>query len=174
VIQIPWDVSVQDGFYRLTYSPPQGIPESNTTFQPQDISKGIELTDALPGTEYSFSLHYSNASVIEWLAWTASITTVPDPPANLSIAVRSGRVASVSWNPPKVGGFSAFKLKVVPLSETQNSIKNIVIDSDSSPFSLRNLTPGASYEIQLFTVYENKESAAYISANFTTLPNTPG
>jgi cadherin 5 type 2 (VE-cadherin) len=60
------------------------------------------------------------------------------------------------------------------LSETQNSIKNIVIDSDSSPFSLRNLTPGASYEIQLFTVYENKESAAYISANFTTLPNTPG
>ena len=30
------------------------------------------------------------------------------------------------------------------------------------------------YEIQLFTMYENKESAAYISTNFTTQPNTPG
>ncbi len=27
---------------------------------------------------------------------------------------------------------------------------------------------------QLYTVYENKESAAYISTNFTTKPNTPG
>ncbi|CAG0924082.1 unnamed protein product [Notodromas monacha] len=174
VIQIPWDVGIQDGFYRLSYSPPQGKPASNTTFRPQDIAKGIELTDALPGTEYNFSLHYSNATIVDWLAWTASITTVPDPPSNVSIGVRSGRISLVSWNPPALGGYSAFKLKVVPLSEIQNSIKNIVIDSDSSPFTLRNLTPGASYEIQLFTVFENKESAAYISRNFTTLPNTPG
>ena len=41
-------------------------------------------------------------------------------------------------------------------------------------FQLRDLTPGATYEIQLFTVYENKESTAYISTNFTTRPNTPG
>ena len=40
--------------------------------------------------------------------------------------------------------------------------------------TLRDLTPGATYEIQLFTVYQNKESQAYISTNFTTKPNTPG
>jgi cadherin 5 type 2 (VE-cadherin) len=116
VIQIPWDVGLQDGSYRLTYSPPQGKPPSNTTFRPQDIAKGIELTDALPGTEYSFSLHYSNASIVDWLAWTASITTVPEPPSNLSIAVRTGRIALVSWDPPSLGGFSAFKLKVSSFS----------------------------------------------------------
>ena len=60
------------------------------------------------------------------------------------------------------------------MTEAQKSIRNIVIREDSSPFQLRDLTPGATYEIQLFTVYENKESAAYISTNFTTQPNTPG
>jgi cadherin 5 type 2 (VE-cadherin) len=63
---------------------------------------------------------------------------------------------------------------VIPLSEPQKSIRNIVIREDASPFQLRDLTPGATYEVQLFTVYENKESAAYISTNFTTRPNTPG
>ena len=78
------------------------------------------------------------------------------------------------WQPPASGGFSGFKLKVLPLSELTKSIRNIVIREDSSPFQLKDLTPGATYEIQLFTVYENKESAAYISTNFTTKPNTPG
>ena len=78
------------------------------------------------------------------------------------------------WQPPASGGFSGFKLKVLPLSELTKSIRNIVIREDSSPFPLKDLTPGATYEIQLFTVYENKESAAYISTNFTTKPNTPG
>lgn len=63
---------------------------------------------------------------------------------------------------------------MIPLTEAQKSIRNIVIREDSSPFQLRDLTPGATYEIQLYTVYENKESAAYISTNFTTQPNTPG
>ena len=36
------------------------------------------------------------------------------------------------------------------------------------------MIPGATYEIQLFTLHENKESVAYISTNFTTKPNTPG
>merc|ERR1719336_1403281 len=49
---------------------------------------------------------------------------------------------------------------------------NLVIRETVS--TLRDLTPGATYEIQLFTVYQNKESQAYISTNFTTKPNTPG
>ena len=33
VIRIPGDLSQQDGFYRLDYSPPVGFPAANTTFQ---------------------------------------------------------------------------------------------------------------------------------------------
>ena len=37
VIRIPGDLSQQDGFYRLDYSPPVGFPAANTTFRPQVI-----------------------------------------------------------------------------------------------------------------------------------------
>ena len=175
VIRIPGDLSQQDGYYRLDFSPPVGFPQANTTFRPQDISDVISFSRGLPGTKYDFRLFYSNSSIADWLTWTASITTAPDPPSNLSIDVDDGKVALLRWQPPPSGGYSGFKLKVIPLSEPTKSIRNIVIrEEDSSPFRLKDLTPGATYEIQLFTVYENKESAAYISTNFTTKPNTPG
>lgn len=42
----------------------------------------------------------------------------PDPAANLSINVRGGKSAIVSWNPPALGHYSGFKMKVL-----QNSYK---------------------------------------------------
>lgn len=87
---------------------------------------------------------------------------------NLEIQVRSGKTAVVSWEPPPYGKYSSFKLKVIPLSEPHDSIKNMAVTQAQLPFTLRELTPGASYELQLYTVYEKKESDAYISSNFTT------
>jgi cadherin 5 type 2 (VE-cadherin) len=77
VIRIPGDLSQQDGFYRLDYSPPVGLPEANTTFRPAAIKDFIEFSGGMPGTKYDFWLYYSNSSISDWLAWTASITTAP-------------------------------------------------------------------------------------------------
>lgn len=172
VIRIPGDLSQQDGYYRLDYRPPAGSPAANTTFKPSDISDTIDFSRGLPGTKYDFWLYYSNTTIADWLTWTASITTAPDPPTNLEIDVQSGEKAVVSWEPPLVGRHSGFKLKVIPLSEPAATIRNLVIRETKS--TLRDLSAGATYEIQLYTVYENKESQAYISTNFTSKPNTPG
>ena len=91
VIRIPHDVSQQDGFYRLDYEPTIGIPPANQTFRPADIRDAIEFSRGAPGTKYSFKLYYSNSSLADWLTWTASITTAPDPPSNLSIGKCYGR-----------------------------------------------------------------------------------
>ena len=139
VIRIPGDLSQQDGFYRLDYNPPVGLPEANTTFRPAAISDVIEFSRGMPGTKYDFWLYYSNSSISDWLTWTASITTAPDPPSNLSIDVVSGKLANLQWNPPAMGGFSGFKLKVIPLSEPSKSVRSIVIREDASPFQLRDL-----------------------------------
>ena len=85
VIRIPHDRSQQDGFYRLDYKPTVGIPPANTTFRPAAISDAIQFSRGAPGTKYEFQLYYSNSSLADWLTWTASITTAPDPPSNLSI-----------------------------------------------------------------------------------------
>ncbi len=57
VIRIPGDLSQQDGFYRLDYNPPVGLPEANTTFRPAAISDVIEFSRGMPGTKYDFWLY---------------------------------------------------------------------------------------------------------------------
>ncbi|CAG7729269.1 unnamed protein product [Allacma fusca] len=168
------DFQDPNGMYRLDYSPPVGYPKPNTTFLAADISNTISFSNGLPGTKYSFQLHYTNDTIHDWLTWTASITTTPDPPSNLTINVRNGKTVQLAWNYPERGGYTKFKLSLIPLSELGQQGQPRNFSEEKPSFTLRDLVPGASYKIQLYTMYENKESLAYISANFTTKPNTPG
>ena len=95
---------------------------------------------------------------------------MPDPPSNLSINIRSGKSAIVSWNPPARGGYSNFKLKINSLNNVPEAKPQILtIDNiENTSYLLKELTPGATYQVQASTVFENKESAAYTSRNFTT------
>lgn len=182
VIHIPGNLGQEGVVYRLDYYPPFGHPAPNTTIASKDIRDVIKFSQALPGTKYDFWLYYSN-STHNTLTWTANFTTVPDPPSNLSVAVRNGKQAVISWSPPAHGSYSSFKLKISPLNTAvisgsasldPKSQTFTVDDVDTSPYTLKDLTAGASYQVQAFTVFENKESAAYTSRNFTTKPNTPG
>ncbi|XP_063234595.1 tyrosine-protein phosphatase 10D isoform X2 [Bacillus rossius redtenbacheri] len=178
VIKIPrnGNLSQEGSLYRLDYTPRRGHPAPNTTFDARDISdERIQFSQGLPGTRYQFWLYYSNSSLSSWLlTWTAAITTAPDPPSNLSVTVRSGKTAQVSWSPPALGSYSNFSLKVLSLLEPNANATVVSLDRNTFHYVLQNLTPGAPYQVQLFTVYDSKESVAYISRNFTTKPNTPG
>ncbi|XP_011298900.1 tyrosine-protein phosphatase 10D isoform X2 [Fopius arisanus] len=172
-IEIPGNLSQGGSWYRLDYSPPIGYPRPNTTVAATDIGDVIKFRDGLPGTKYEFWLYYSNGTLLDWLTWTASITTAPDPPSNLTVSVRNGKTALVSWSPPSQGNYSGFRLRVQSFSDS-GTPKTSLIPSDAVPYTLRDLTPGATYSLQLFTVLDSKESVAYTSRNFTTKPNTPG
>ncbi|XP_076647850.1 protein tyrosine phosphatase 10D isoform X5 [Halictus rubicundus] len=172
-IEIPGNLSQEDSWYRLDYSPAVGYPPPNTTIAAADIGVDIKFKDGLPGTRYEFWLYYSNNTLRDWRTWTASITTAPDPPSNLTVSVPNGKTAVVYWSPPAQGNYSGFRLRVQSFSDTGNP-KTSVIPPDAVPYVLRDLIPGATYSLQLFTVLDTKESVAYTSRNFTTKPNTPG
>ena len=57
---------------------------------------------------------------------------------------------------------------MIPLSEPLVSVSNVVVTEDQLPFALWDLTPGASYELRLYTIFEKKQSEGFISTNFTT------
>ncbi len=173
VIQIPQQSNQENGVYKLDYSPPKGSPPPNSTFSGKDINDIIHFSHALPGTKYDFTLYFTNSTVTDSLAWQGFIFTPPDPPTNLTVVIKGGRTAQISWNVPLAGEFSGFKMKVVSLTEAA-PVRTITLPETSSPYLLKDLTPGGTYQVQLFTVYDNKESAAYISRNFTTKPSTPG
>lgn len=84
--------------------------------------------------------------------------------------MRSGKIALISWSPPLQGNFSSFKLRILSLSDQQNSYMNrtISITDDSFQHQLKDLTPGVTYQIQAYTLFDGKESVAYTSRNFTT------
>ncbi|CAG9762794.1 unnamed protein product [Ceutorhynchus assimilis] len=185
VIHIPGSLGQEGVVYRLDYYPPFGYPAPNTTIASKDIRDVIKFSQALPGTKYDFWLYYSNATH-NTLTWTANFTTVPDPPSGLSVFVRNGKQAIVTWSPPSQGSYTSFKLKINPLVHIPAlkpylqfrlrwDGKAITIENiDNVQYTLKDLVPGATYQVQAFTVFENKESAAYTSRNFTTKPNTPG
>ncbi|XP_012279884.1 tyrosine-protein phosphatase 10D isoform X2 [Orussus abietinus] len=172
-IEIPGNLSQGGSWYRLDYSPPVGYPPPNTTIAATDIGDVIKFRDGLPGTKYEFWLYYSNGTLHDWLTWTASISTAPDPPSNLTVLVVNGKTAKVFWSPPSQGNYSGFRLRVQSFNDAGNP-RTSLIPPDAVPYNLRDLTPGATYSLQLFTVLDAKESVAYTSRNFTTKPNTPG
>lgn len=46
--------------------------------------------------------------------------------------------------------------------------RTIPIEGNELSYQVRDLMPGASYQVQAYTVFDNRESLAYTSRNFTT------
>ncbi|XP_067145114.1 tyrosine-protein phosphatase 10D-like [Centruroides vittatus] len=171
-LQLPPEVlNIDDAPLHLDYSPAGGSPAPNLTFFTADKRDGVVVQDVLPGTEYTFHLFYTNIS--SYRVWTTNVFTEPDPPINLSVDAREGKVAELFWDPPRKGNYTGFKVKVIPLSDDDESASRD-FDSIKSPFSLRDLVPGASYEARLYSVFHGKESPVFVSSNFTTKPSPPG
>lgn len=99
-------------------------------------------------------------------------SSAPDPPSNLSAIARGGKSALILWSPPLQGHYSSYKLKVVSLSERNVNPQTITIDDGSSNFTIKDLKPGATYQVQAYSVFDSKESVAYTSRNFTTSKNS--
>ncbi|XP_015786402.1 tyrosine-protein phosphatase 10D [Tetranychus urticae] len=106
----------------------------------------------------------------------AQVIAPPNPPRDLQIEVVSGKIVHLDWSPPSSGHITAYGLTIVPLSEQdETGIRNLqVAATDDLPLTLRDLTPGGTYEIQLQSINGNISSNLFLSANFTTKPNTPG
>lgn len=97
------------------------------------------------------------------------------PPRDLSAKILSGKEATLDWNPPHEGRFNSYKIDLEPLTpQDDTGIRTINVGlEDSTPVFIRDLTPGASYEVRLRTVYRNEESKSFARINFTTTPSAP-
>ena len=94
------------------------------------------------------------------------------------IELQSPTEALVRWRlPPLVwGGQAGFKLSLVPLSQPGKPVKNIVVRARPGENSsrLKNLTPGASYTLQIYAALKGpSQSETSITTKFTTQPNPP-
>lgn len=164
--------------YRVDYQPSRGIPSSGFKLTSSDIrtNANVIIADTAPGTDYSIDVFplYPNGTVGS-LTWSAIYSTEPEPPRDLSVDVITGKEVKLDWSTPSEGAVSSYQAKIIPLSEHDDTaVKNHNVSSNELTLKLRDLTPGATYEVQLQSIYAKKPSNAFLSANFTTKPNTPG
>lgn len=59
-------------------------------------------------------------------------------------------------------------LQLHALSEPSAAVRTLVLSTDASPFSLRDLTPGASYRLELHSMFDTRDSEVPLVQNFTT------
>ncbi|GAB6018714.1 hypothetical protein CHUAL_000390 [Chamberlinius hualienensis] len=174
---VPWPIHSffdDGGFYRLVYQPPVGFPPTNISYGANDLPNRIDITRALPGTEYQFMLYYSNQTDHDIPFWRSSYVTEPDPPTNLDVVQRTGKNIQISWDAPSEGGLTQYVLRVVRYPDLPSSVQLVHIESQAKSYNLDDLIPGATYELRLSSAFENKESLDYLSLNATTRPNNPG
>lgn len=165
--------------YRIDYEPARGIPTSGFRLTSSDVktNANVIIADTAPGADYSINVFpiYPNGTTTSSPAWSTIYSTEPDPPKELSVDVITGKEVKLDWLPPGEGQVSSYQAKIIPLIEHDDSaIKNLNVSKDELTLKLRDLTPGATYEVQLQSIYARKASNAFLSANFTTKPNTPG
>lgn len=166
--------------YRVDYQPSVGFPSSGFKLSPSDIktNANVIIADTTPGVDYTINIFplYPNGTIIpnSPLIWSTTYSTEPDPPRDLSVDVITGKEVKLDWAPPHEGSVSSYQAKIIPLSEHDTTIRNLNVSSKELTLKLRDLTPGATYEVQLQSLYGRKPSNAFLSANFTTKPNTPG
>lgn len=60
------------------------------------------------------------------------------------------------------------KNQILGLSDVLATNRSIPIEENEFQYQARDLVPGASYQVQAYTVFDNRESLAYTSRNFTT------
>lgn len=64
-------------------------------------------------------------------------------------------------------------MQVIPLTErAEGGAQNFSVERSAWNHTLRELSPGATYQLHAFTLLHDKESAAYASRNFTTSEST--
>lgn len=86
----------------------------------------------------TFSYHISSTTLTR-LSYFYNLA--PDPPANLSINVRPNKHVHLTWDPPSVGGYSKFKLRLIPLSDREIAQPRNFIE-EKPPVILRDLVAG--------------------------------
>ncbi|KOB67273.1 Protein tyrosine phosphatase 10D, partial [Operophtera brumata] len=157
------------GSYRLDYRRPHGSPAPNFTVPARAATINFQ---GLPGTKYHFMLYYSNATFADLLTWNQTIITAPEPPTNLTVTLGRSKQATIAWAPPALGDYTGFRFKVIALTErAEVAERNITVEAGAAgewTHALRELAPGATYQLHAFTLLHGKESAAYASRNFTT------
>ncbi|XP_026074466.1 fibronectin-like isoform X1 [Carassius auratus] len=166
-IIVSWTPAPKIG-YKLTVRPSQGGEA------PRDViseSGSVLISGLTPGVEYTYSVQPVINGHEHGNPITQRVVTPLSPPTDLNLESNpnTGEV-TVQWNDAKIPDITGYRVTCTPTKRQQgNSIEEFVKAGQNS-CTLENLSPGVEYNVSVFTVKDDMESAP---VSTTVTPDVP-
>ncbi|XP_077304446.1 fibronectin isoform X7 [Lithobates pipiens] len=173
-LTIYWDRSTSPGItgYRITSSPTErhlGYP----TEEDVDASQSSFTFDALsPGVQYNISV-YAVKGDEDSVPLSKIITQAVPPPTNLRFTNTGPDTMRVTWSSPTSIELSNFLVRYFPVKRPED-VTELSISRNDNMVVLTNLLPFTEYQVNVHSVYEERESTELNGVHRTNLDSPTG
>uniref|UniRef100_A0A8C2N3Y0 Fibronectin n=1 Tax=Cricetulus griseus TaxID=10029 RepID=A0A8C2N3Y0_CRIGR len=155
-IVITWTPAPRIGF-KLGVRPSQGgeAPREVTS-----ESGSIVVSGLTPGVEYTYTIQVLRDGQEKDAPIVNRVVTPLSPPTNLHLETNPDTgVLTVSWERSVTPDITGYRITTTPTNGQQGSSLEEVVHADQSSCTFENLNPGLEYNVSVYTVKDDKESA---------------
>ncbi|XP_036091905.1 fibronectin isoform X12 [Rousettus aegyptiacus] len=155
-IVITWTPAPRIGF-KLGVRPSQGgeAPREVTS-----ESGSIVVSGLTPGVEYVYTITVLRDGQEKDKPIVNKVVTPLSPPTNLHLEANPDTgVLVVSWERSTTPDISGYRITTTPTNGQQGYSLEEVVHADQSSCTFENLSPGLEYNVSVYTVKDDKESA---------------
>ncbi|XP_006906816.1 fibronectin isoform X9 [Pteropus alecto] len=166
-IVITWTPAPRIGF-KLGVRPSQGgeAPREVTS-----DSGSIVVSGLTPGVEYVYTISVLRDGQEKDKPIVNKVVTPLSPPTNLHLEANPDTgVLVVSWERSTTPDISGYRITTTPTNGQQGYSLEEVVHADQSSCTFENLSPGLEYNVSVYTVKDDKESAPISD---TIIPEVP-
>ncbi|XP_036091897.1 fibronectin isoform X3 [Rousettus aegyptiacus] len=166
-IVITWTPAPRIGF-KLGVRPSQGgeAPREVTS-----ESGSIVVSGLTPGVEYVYTITVLRDGQEKDKPIVNKVVTPLSPPTNLHLEANPDTgVLVVSWERSTTPDISGYRITTTPTNGQQGYSLEEVVHADQSSCTFENLSPGLEYNVSVYTVKDDKESAPISD---TIIPEVP-
>ncbi|XP_077128388.1 fibronectin isoform X8 [Ranitomeya variabilis] len=173
-LTVYWDRSTSPGItgYRISSSPTdrqQGYPTEEDVDARQTSFTFESLS---PGVEYNISV-YAVKGDEESSPLSKIVTQAVPPPTHLRFTNTGSDTMRVTWAPPTSIALSSFIVRFFPVKKPDD-ITELTISPSDNMVVLTNLLPFTEYQVNVHSVYEERESTELSGVHRTTLDSPTG
>ncbi|XP_029337379.1 fibronectin isoform X9 [Mus caroli] len=166
-IVITWTPAPRIGF-KLGVRPSQGgeAPREVTS-----DSGSIVVSGLTPGVEYTYTIQVLRDGQERDAPIVNRVVTPLSPPTNLHLEANPDTgVLTVSWERSTTPDITGYRITTTPTNGQQGTSLEEVVHADQSSCTFENLNPGLEYNVSVYTVKDDKESAPISD---TVVPEVP-
>ncbi|XP_016052243.1 PREDICTED: fibronectin isoform X2 [Miniopterus natalensis] len=176
----PYNTEVTETTIVITWTPAPrigfklGVRPSEGGEAPREVtseSGSIVVSGLTPGVEYVYTISVLRDGQEKDTPIVNKVVTPLSPPTNLHLEANPDTgVLTVSWERSTTPDITNYRITTTPTNDQRGYSLEEVVRADQSSCTFENLSPGLEYNVSVYTVKDDKESAPISD---TIIPEVP-